>query len=83
MKIRNHGAHERQTSHITLGHLGLTTSLLTVVLDLGVVVGVGRDLAGWLPEAMWGCSSAHHEVGRNQLGLNGGSQDGAALSTQS
>lgn len=82
-KISSHGAQERQTPHITLGHLGLTTSLLTVVLDLGVVGGVGRDLAGWLPEAMRGCSSAHREVGRNQLSLNGGSQDGAALSTRS
>jgi len=84
MKIRNHGAHERQTPHITLGNLGLTTSLL-IVLDLGVVAGrgVGRDLAGWLPEAMRGCSSAHRRVGRGQLSLNGGSQDSAALSTWS
>ena len=41
----------------------------------------GRELAGWLPEATRSCSSAHHEVGRGQLSLNGGSQDSAALST--
>lgn len=83
MKIRNHGAHERQTPHITLGNLGLTTSLLIVVLDLVVVGGVVRDLAGWVPEAMRGCSSTHREVGRGQLSLNGGSQDSAALSARS
>ena len=47
MKIRNHGAHERQTPHITLGNLGLTTSLLIVVLDL-VVAGGGGKGPGWL-----------------------------------
>lgn len=41
MEIRHHGAHERQTPHITLGNLGLTTSVLIVVLDLGVVGGLG------------------------------------------
>lgn len=46
-KISSHGAQERQTPHITLGHLGLTTSLLTVVLDLGVVGGGGKG-PGWL-----------------------------------
>lgn len=39
MKTRKHGAHERWTPHTALEDLGLTTSLLIVVLDLGVIGG--------------------------------------------